>query len=102
VISVLDGDQRGLRFARDRKNIKFLPWDSVEKQIFIEYMNGNYWPRLSADENPDIDNTNGKNLFAALIRNRIVSQEEMFRHLCVKYDDQAKAFADSLSGFLNA
>lgn len=102
VISVLDGDQRALRYARDRKNIEFLPWESIEKQIFIEYMTGNYWLRLSIEENPGIDNPDGKNLYAALIRNRIVSQEEMFLHLCARYDEQARAFAHSLSGFLNA
>ncbi|KWC29181.1 hypothetical protein WL48_25750 [Burkholderia ubonensis] len=82
VISVLDGDQRGLRYARDRRDIEFLPWESIEKQIFIEYSDGNHWPRLSVEENPGIDNPDGKRLYAALIRNRIVSQEEMFLHLC--------------------
>ncbi|MGF6809435.1 ABC-type dipeptide/oligopeptide/nickel transport system ATPase subunit [Paraburkholderia sp. Clong3] len=101
VISVLDGDQRALRYARDRHNIEFLPWESIEKQIFIEYTDGNHWPRLSIEENPGIDNQNGKNLYAALIRNRIVSEDEMFLHLCETYDEQARAFAHSLSGFLN-
>lgn len=101
VISVLDGDQRGFRYARDRRNIEFLPWDSIEKQIFIEYMDRKHWPRLSTEENPGIDNPDGKKLYAALIRNRIVSQEEMFLHLCTTYDEQARAFAHSLSGFLN-
>lgn len=101
VISVLDGDQRGLRYARNRRDIEFLPWESIEKQIFIEYTNGNHWPRLSAEGNPGIDNPDGKRLYAALIRNRIVSQEEMFLHLCTTYDEQARAFAHSLSVFLN-
>jgi ABC-type dipeptide/oligopeptide/nickel transport system ATPase subunit len=101
VISVLDGDQRALRYARDRHNIKFLPWESIERQIFIEYTDGNHWPRLSIEENPGIDNPNGKNLYAALIRNRIVSEDEMFLHLCETYDEQARAFANSLSDFLN-
>ncbi|MFL9938355.1 AAA family ATPase [Paraburkholderia graminis] len=102
VISVLDGDQRAYRYARDRPNIEFLPWESIEKQIFIEYNEGNYWPNLSVEENPGIDNPDGKNLYAALIRNKIVSEDEMFLHLCATYDQQARAFARSLSGFLNA
>lgn len=101
VISVLDGDQRPHRYARDRHNIEFLPWESIEKQIFIEYTDKNYCPRLSIEENPGINNQNGKNLYAALIRNRIVSEDEMFLHLCETYDEQARAFAHSLSGFLN-
>jgi ABC-type dipeptide/oligopeptide/nickel transport system ATPase subunit len=101
VISVLDGDQRGMRYARDRRDIEFLPWDSIEKQIFIDYTNGKHWPRLSVEENPGIDHPSGKNLYAALIRNRIASQEEMFTHLCTTYEEQARAFADSLSVFLN-
>lgn len=102
VITVLDGDQRNQRYVRNHhNNIEFLPWDSVEKQLFGEYTTRDEWQRLSLEENPNIDNPDGKNLYNAFLRNRVMSQEQIFTHLCDTYEAQVRAFADALSGFLN-
>ncbi|WP_423198688.1 MULTISPECIES: AAA family ATPase [unclassified Cupriavidus] len=101
VIAVLDGDQRKFSFTQNRGDILFLPWESIEKQMFIEYTEGKYWPHLSVEENPGIDNQDGKNLYAALIRRKILSEEEMFLHLCTRYEGQVREFVNSLSVFLN-
>ncbi|CAM2157943.1 hypothetical protein PT2222_480001 [Paraburkholderia tropica] len=101
VISILDGDQRNQRFVRDRADIGFLPWESIEKQVFIEYFQELQWTRLDLLENPGIENPDGKSLFKALIRRRVVTLEQIFVHLCDRYEQPVRDFADALSRFLN-
>lgn len=100
VCVVLDGDQRGQRYLRNFSDIKFLPWESIEKQVFVEYEKSAELPRVDPERNASIDNPDGKNLFDAIIRNKLLSEEQIFEFLCGKYEGVAQEFASQLQDFL--
>jgi hypothetical protein len=60
VIAILDGDQRGEKYAQRDSGIDFLPWESVEKKLFADYNESETLTRVPDYRNGGIDNPNGK------------------------------------------
>ncbi|WP_321897343.1 AAA family ATPase [Burkholderia cepacia] len=99
VICVLDGDQIGERYVRDRDDILFVPFLSVEKDIFIEYQNGKI-NKLPDDWKGDVSKKDGKGLYLALKRAGLYCQTDLFEHLCAKYAKEIESLALKIEAFL--
>ncbi|WP_144156759.1 AAA family ATPase [Paraburkholderia sp. BCC1885] len=99
VICVLDGDQTGERYAHARSDILFVPFLSVEKDIYIEYQNGKL-KKLPHDWKGDVSKKDGKGLYIALKRSGLYSQIELFEHLCEKYAKEIRSFVAQIEEFL--
>ena len=101
VITVLDGDQRNERYVQRVPNTLFIPWESVEKKLFVEYnAPDSPLPRIPEIRSVGIENANGKSLFKAMLTCRLCSKEEIFEYLCGKCEAEIREFADSLEAFL--
>lgn len=94
VIAVLDGDQRHLRLAR-RPSTFCIPQDSVEKALFEYYQEDDFHPKLT--ENYD----DPKKLYEALIKERKMTEQNIFSYLCDRRDDDMIQFAEILNEFLS-
>lgn len=95
VVTVLDGDQQGQKYLTGAKGaIIFLPWASIEKQLFIDYQNG-FFTRLKG--NPGgVNNPDGKALYKALRREKSIKGDDLFDHLHKQYESQVKDFVRQL------
>jgi len=75
VISVLDGDQRGLRHSK-RQKVYCIPIDSVEKGLLADYLSGDFDSGITIDEIID----NAKELSGYLMR-RTSAQGQSQQHV---------------------
>jgi len=103
VISVLDGDQCN-KSGYQRDDIKFLPFMSIEKDLFNYYNDKSGF--IDFDEHELRENNvqgdiNPKKLYSMLIREQIKSQHEIFKFLSDKKLDEVATFKDMLLTFLN-
>lgn len=96
VIAILDGDQRSLRIAR-KEGTYCIPMESVEKALFQDYQRSDFSPKLD----PDLHITEPKDLYKALIRGRLMTEDQIFNHLCSLYDGEMRSFSVILEGFLS-
>ncbi|WP_373377343.1 AAA family ATPase [Cupriavidus nantongensis] len=101
VISVLDGDQINERYAKNIKEILFIPFPSVEKEIYVEYNHGKL-SKLPESWKGDVSKPDGKGLFHALKQAKLYSQSQLFEHVTQKYETEMKDFIGNLDKFLNA
>jgi ABC-type cobalamin/Fe3+-siderophores transport system ATPase subunit len=94
VISVLDGDQRAYRYARDKENIYFLPWESVEKQLYQDYLALAFQPAL----------TKGVVIkdHEALHREskKVMPEDQIFKYLCETHSVAILEFSEIFRVFL--
>ncbi|UHH09846.1 AAA family ATPase [Luteimonas fraxinea] len=95
VISVLDGDQRDTRAGRSR-NTLCIPVDSVEKALHRYYQDSAFEPRLDAS----FDHARPKVLFSEMMRQRVLSEREIFDVICCNEAEAIAGFAATLSVFL--
>jgi ABC-type dipeptide/oligopeptide/nickel transport system ATPase subunit len=100
VISVLDGDQKNERYTRDIADIFFIPFPSVEKEIFVEYNDGKL-SKLPENWKGDISKADGKGLFHALKISKLYSPIQLFDHVCEKYKTEMESLVEDLRQFLN-
>ncbi|MBV6323444.1 ATP-binding cassette domain-containing protein [Duganella violaceipulchra] len=94
VISVLDGDQREEKYAQGDR-ILFIPFESVEKEIYSDYMDGKL--RLLGN----YATNDPKKLFAKFISMKVLSELKIFDYLCSKNEAQVVEFAAHLKDFLS-
>lgn len=100
VLSVLDGDQVNERYVKNVKDILFLPFASVEKEIFVEYASGKL-NQLPKHWKGDVRKPNGKGLFDALQKAGLYSTVQLFEHLCMKYAKDVDALVQNIDVYLN-
>jgi ABC-type dipeptide/oligopeptide/nickel transport system ATPase subunit len=93
VIAVLDGDQKQAKHAQGPRT-HCIPLDSVEKALWNEHQRPDFQPAIAVKQ------ANAKALFKYVIRNKILSQEEIFDLLCVRHHEAMQEFAKSLRVFL--
>ncbi|MEA3316251.1 MAG: AAA family ATPase [Campylobacterota bacterium] len=84
VISILDGDKKNTSNYNQRVDIKFLPFDNIEKELYLLYASGflNYYIKdIKKVEDVKIakKNNKGKVLRKALIKNNYMSYPEIFK-----------------------
>lgn len=101
VMAVLDGDCKGEGYLREpRGSVKFIPWLSVEKEVRRRYFELNEFQRLPDGKYAGIEKPDGKPLFKALQREKIISREGIFEHLCKQDAKMVEEFAKELKQFL--
>lgn len=100
VLSILDGDQTNEKYVKNVKEVLFLPFASVEKEIFIEYA-AEKLRQLPKHWKGDVSKPNGKGLFDALHKANLYSTTQLFEHLCVKYTTEIEKLINDIGSFLN-
>ncbi|CAJ93575.1 AAA+ ATPase domain-containing protein [Cupriavidus necator] len=93
VISILDGDQKHAKHAQGPKTY-CMPLESVEKAFWEEHQCPDFQPRISAEQQGP------KALYKYVTRNKIFSQEEIFKLLCDRHHEVIQEFASTLQAFL--
>ncbi|MBC8737572.1 ATP-binding protein [Paraburkholderia sp. UCT31] len=100
VLSILDGDQVNEKYVKNVKEVLFLPFASVEKEVFIEYAAGNLKP-LPTNWKSNVSKADGKGLFLALHKAKLYSTVQLFEHLCLKYTVEIEKLINDIDRFLN-
>ncbi|WP_084069009.1 ATP-dependent nuclease [Paraburkholderia heleia] len=100
VIVVLDGDQKNEPFVKNLGNILFLPFASVEKEIFSDYSKGKL-KKLPSWWKGDISKLDGKGLCDALRKAKLYSNHQLFDYLCEKYRSDIGRLVSNIDKFLN-
>lgn len=93
VISILDGDQKSKPHSQS-PNTLCMPLENVEHALWEESLQPGFQPAIP------IAQQNAKALYKYLVREKILSQEEIFKLLCDRHDAVIKVFANSLQSFL--
>jgi len=100
VLSVLDGDQINQKYLKNVKEVLFLPFASIEKEVFVEYSAGKL-KKLPKGWKGDVSKQDGKGLFAALKKAKLYSVAQIFEHLCLKYTAETEKLIEDIDIFLN-
>jgi hypothetical protein len=100
VISILDGDQKNERHTRNVNDIFFIPFPSVEKELYIEYNDG-MLSKLPDSWKGDVSKPDGKGLFHALKISKLYTPFQLFEHICAKHQTEMKSLIENLRQFLN-
>lgn len=107
VKSVLDGDMSSKTAYKDRIDILFLPFKSVEKEFF-EYFIRNEFGVFSLEELKSnnfqgslSDKKADKKIYEMFIKNKIKTQREIFEFLKSKKESEVNDFKQKLLEFLN-
>jgi len=105
VLSVLDGDQSGERYLNGIDKISFLPFPSIEKEIYQRYLeNDENIPTVESIEGKT-DSKRAKNLFWKLTRvyggEQLMSFENIYTYLEKLNPDGVESFRQQLLSFLN-
>jgi len=104
VCTVLDGDMAGKTAYRGKSDIHFLPFESIEKDLFEYFNDGSGF--IDFTEKELIENNlqgepNSKNTYKMFIRKHIKSQYEIFKFLSDKKPSEVEKFKTMLITFLN-
>jgi len=106
VITILDGDQRDNRKYKNRAEIVFIPFDSIEKDLYKSYKAGalnhiiNGKPMDGSIETAKPENRN-KALYHSLTGRKYMSDEDIFYFINSKYTIEVEAFKTQLISFLD-
>jgi len=95
VISVLDADKKD---EIEKDAVLFTPFQSVEKQLFHHYQNGDLSTELTFTKEP----VNAKELYNSIIEKRYMSDKEIFTFINKNNSDEVETFREKLNDFLNA
>jgi ABC-type multidrug transport system ATPase subunit len=97
VISILDGDQREESYAKGVQYVHCIPFNSVEKKLHQDYTSSDTTLK-KIQVNNDVK---PKGLYKAYIKDEEMSEDEIFKYLCDKYNDEVKNFSEILQCFLS-
>lgn len=111
VISILDGDKKNISNYNERHDIDFLPFDSIEQELYLLYASGflNYYIKdiKKVKDVKFAKKTNkGKVLRKALIKNNYMSNLEIFNlvntNMTINHKkEKIDTFKEELLYFLN-
>ncbi|MCQ8118009.1 AAA family ATPase [Methylomonas rosea] len=97
VITVLDGDQKINRSYQDNEKIVFIPFSSVEKQLFENFTNNDVPETFIFTKTPE----NPKELYKSIRQQSYMSDAEIFLFINRQKQTEVNDFARILSNFLN-
>ena len=102
VMSVLDGDKSSTRAYKDRPNILFLPFKSVEKDFYKAYKEGAFGS-FSQEQlaSYNLQSENAKNIYNMFLRENIKSSQEINQFLTSTKSDKVASFKTTIMEFLN-
>ncbi|UUQ67616.1 ATP-binding protein [Pseudomonas fuscovaginae UPB0736] len=97
VISILDGDQADQKHVINYKNVHCIPFNSVEKKIYEDYLAG-------SEDLVKISNgikfRDNKDMFSKLTGKKLMSESQIFEYLCNAYVNEITEFSEKLKSFL--
>jgi len=97
VIVVLDGDQSHIEKYQDNEKIVFIPFPSVEKQLFENFKNNELPETFVFTKRPE----NNKELYSSIRQKAYMSDADIFLFINGKKETEVNDFAQKLSDFLN-
>ncbi|WP_140803959.1 hypothetical protein [Rhodanobacter glycinis] len=97
VIAILDGDQDGLRHAR-QDNVYFIPFPNVEQALIDRSKDANFPYQLP---NAVTILTDKKQFYKAVLATRSMSGAQVITYLCDHYDPQMAKLSSALNRFLS-
>ncbi len=102
VKSVLDGDMSSKTIYNSRGDILFLPFESIEKDLYSFNLSENFINFTQEEINKfNLQNVNAKTLYKVVIREEKKTQIEIFEFLKLKKTSQVDIFKSDLIEFLN-
>ncbi len=102
VKSVLDGDISSKTIYNSRGDILFLPFESIEKDLYSFNSSENFINFTQEEINKfNLQNVNAKTLYKVVIREEKKTQIEIFEFLKSKKTSQVDIFKSNLIDFLN-
>ena len=102
VKSVLDGDMSSKTIYNSRGDILFLPFESIEKDLYSFNSSENFINFIQEEINKfNLQNVNAKTLYKVVIREEKKTQIEIFEFLKSKKTSQVDIFKSKLIDFLN-
>lgn len=102
VKSVLDGDMSSKTIYNSRGDILFLPFESIEKDLYSFNLSENFINFTQEEINKfNLQNVNAKTLYKVVIREEKKTQIEIFEFLKSKKTSQVDIFKSNLIDFLN-
>ena len=102
VCTVLDGDVK--QDYENKQDIYFLPFSSVEKELFNYFNDGSGFIDFTSNELRKYnvsDNPKGKEIYKMIIRQKFKTQNEIFEFISSKKEEEVQLFKKQLSDFLN-
>ncbi|MGZ8548031.1 MAG: ATP-binding cassette domain-containing protein, partial [Sulfuricurvum sp.] len=101
VMSILDGDVKNIHSEKD--NILFLPFESVEKDLYAHIKQGEFITFSSEEiKKYNLESAKEKAWYKVIIREKISTKEEIFDFLISKKQRDVGQFKNNLLRFLNA
>jgi ABC-type dipeptide/oligopeptide/nickel transport system ATPase subunit len=107
ILTVLDGDQVGKGYLRECTGIVFIPFQSIEIEIYNRYNElGSIIPRVNQPINNKSLSDKSKNLFRQLTKKPynaepLMSKEKIYEYLSDIDFDNVETFTNDLLSFLN-
>lgn len=107
VLTILDGDTRSIPNYEGRTDIKFIPYDSIEKELFKEYQLGNLNSLIISGINEEsINNARGigkksKALYNEMINRSYMTFDTVIELLENKFQEETESFKSEINSFLN-
>ena len=103
VMSVLDGDKSETTAYKNKQEILFLPFQSIEKDFFTAYKQGSFQTFTPEQlKSYNLQSENAKNIYNMFIRENIQTKQEIFTYLQTQKQDETEAFKRRLLCFLNS
>lgn len=99
VISVLDGDQKDEEYCKNNNKILYIPFESIEKQLFIYYESGELDFPVKFPEGIN-KNNKPKSLYKSIIKDRRMSDNDIFKFINDRNKEKVVAFKEKLIEFL--
>ena len=103
VCTVLDGDVKEEPFCKDKDNIYFLPFLSIEKELFKYFNDGSGFIDFTEEQLRmyNVSSTpKAKEIYKMLLRKNLKTENNIFEFLTEKNSIQVDTFKESLCAFL--
>jgi hypothetical protein len=97
VISVLDGDRIGENYCQNNDKVLFIPFNSVEEQLFLHYQNNELSTEFTFTRTPE----NNKELYNSIREKNYMSDIAIFSFINERKSDEVEEFKAFLINFLN-
>ncbi|POM13279.1 hypothetical protein CUU62_16470 [Pseudomonas sp. WP001] len=95
VLVILDGDYAEKRDGR-KKHVRCIPFDSVEKKIYEDYITGKYKLEKKLEMEPKDD----KQLYNALTQLKLATNQSLYKYLDKHYPNEIIKILEILTSFL--
>jgi len=99
VISVLDGDTKEQKYAKNNERILFIPFDNIEKELATHYKNNAFGFKVEVIGS---EKNYNKNLYNHIIRSKLMTESQIFNHINEGKLKEKEELKSALIEYLNA